>query len=67
MRILLFLCLILSAFFGAAQEQLSNKRIKTLAVKDSIQIDTVSINPSLFSLKTKSGKIIDQNVRAKIF
>ena len=61
MRRLLFLFLILLSFLGFTQEQETNKRTKTIAIKDSIQIDTVSINPSRFSLKTKSGKVIDSS------
>lgn len=59
MRILLslftfFLCLSLFA-----QEQTSNYRIKKVRVRDSIKIDSVSINSSWFILKTKHGRTID--------
>ena len=49
-----FLCLSLFA-----QEQNSNYRIKKVKVKDSIKVDSVSINSSWFILKTKQGKTID--------
>ena len=58
MRGFLSFCVLLS-YLGLAQEPLSNKRIKTIAIKDSISIDTVSINPSRFLVKTKSGVTID--------
>ncbi|MFP4844815.1 hypothetical protein [Winogradskyella sp. PE311] len=54
----LFLLLVIS-FFGFSQESSSNYRKKRVAIKDSIRIDTVSINPSKFSVKTKEGKLID--------
>jgi len=54
--------LILSAFWGFAQEQHGNYVIKKLAVSDSIKIDSVSINPSQFSLKTTDNKIIDSTL-----
>lgn len=53
-----FICLVLS--FGAvAQEHDSNYRTKKVAVKDSIRVDTVSINSSKFILKTKNNVVID--------
>lgn len=42
-----------------AQQPTSNYRTKKVAVRDSIQIDSVSINASQFSIKTKSGNPID--------
>ena len=42
-----------------AQQPTSNYRTKKMAVKDSVQIDSVSINSSQFSLKTKNDIIID--------
>ena len=42
-----------------AQEPTSNYRTKTLAVRDSIRVDSVSINPSWFSLKRKDETTID--------
>ena len=44
-----------------AQQPTSNYRTKKMAVKDSIQIDTVSINSSQFSIKTKDQVIIDSS------
>ena len=57
-RLLFFLCLLIS-FWVVAQEKTSNYKKKRLAVKDSIIIDSVSINPSRFIVKTKVGEIID--------
>lgn len=42
-----------------AQQPASNYRTKKMVVRDSIHIDTVSINSSQFSLKTTNGSIID--------
>ncbi|MTE26257.1 hypothetical protein [Winogradskyella ouciana] len=58
---LLFL-LLLSSFLGVAQENASNYKKKRLAVKDSIKIDSVSINPLKFIVKTKDGKILDSTL-----
>ena len=57
-RLLFFLCLLIS-FWVEAQEKTSNYKKKRLAVKDTIIIDSVSINPSRFIVKTKGGEIID--------
>ncbi|MBV7268865.1 hypothetical protein [Winogradskyella luteola] len=58
---LLFL-LILCSFLGFSQENSSNYKRKRLAVKDTIQIDSVSINPSKFVIKTKDGKVLDSTL-----
>ncbi|MDN3491861.1 hypothetical protein [Winogradskyella bathintestinalis] len=58
---LLFLVL-LSTFLGFTQEQDNNFRIKTVAAKDSIIIDSISINPSRFVVKTKDNKILDSTL-----
>lgn len=47
---------------GFTQENLSNYRKKRLAVKDSIIIDSVSINPSKFIIKTKDNKVLDSTL-----
>ena len=53
-----FLMLVLSSL-GFSQEQNANYRTKKVAVKDSIVIDSVSINSSRFSIKRKDGSLID--------
>jgi hypothetical protein len=58
----LFILILLSSFLGFSQENSGNINKKRLAVKDSIQIDSVSINPSKFVLKTKGGKTIDSTL-----
>ncbi|WP_430466942.1 hypothetical protein [Winogradskyella ouciana] len=58
---LLFL-LLLSSFLGVAQENAGNYKKKRLVVKDTIKIDSVSINPSKFIVKTKEGKILDSTL-----
>jgi len=62
MKIAISFLLILSAFFGFSQEQNSNYRLKKVAVKDSISIDSVSINPSRFVVKTKDNKVLDSTL-----
>ncbi|MUU78591.1 hypothetical protein [Winogradskyella endarachnes] len=56
---LLFILLIIS-FLGFSQEQEGNYRVKKVAVTDSIKIDSISINPSRFKVKT--NKIIDSTL-----
>ncbi|WP_299112628.1 hypothetical protein [uncultured Winogradskyella sp.] len=59
MKQALQLVLVLCSFLGFSQENSSNYKKKRFAVKDSIQIDSVSINPSKFVIKTKDGKVLD--------
>ncbi|QDO93465.1 hypothetical protein FNB79_05565 [Formosa sediminum] len=56
---LLFFCSSLCVF---SQEPLSNYRTKKMAVSDSILIDSVSINPSWFTLKTTANTVIDTSL-----
>ena len=53
-----FICLLMS-FCAVAQEQASNYKTKKVAVRDTILVDSVSINSSKFVLKTKNNVIID--------
>ncbi|HEX9601941.1 MAG TPA: hypothetical protein VF985_10640, partial [Mariniflexile sp.] len=46
-------------FCGFSQNPVSNYRTKKVAVKDSVVIDTVSINPNYFSVKAKNNVLID--------
>ncbi|WP_405575159.1 hypothetical protein [Winogradskyella sp. Asnod2-B02-A] len=62
MKIAISFILMLSVFWGFSQEQDSNFRQKKVAVKDSIKIDSVSINPSRFAVRTKDNKIIDSTL-----
>ena len=59
MKRLLFFLFLLISFWVEAQEKTSNYKKKRLAVKDTIIIDSVSINPSRFIVKNKGGEIID--------
>ncbi|MEN8815964.1 MAG: hypothetical protein ABF274_03705 [Nonlabens sp.] len=45
----------------ANAQEYSNLKMKRVAVNDSIQIDSVSINPSYFKLLDKLGKTIDSS------
>ncbi|WP_111682390.1 hypothetical protein [Winogradskyella tangerina] len=62
MKKALFLFLFSISFFGFSQEKSNNYRSKRFAVKDSIQVDSVSINPSKFIIKTKDGRVIDSTL-----
>lgn len=59
MKIIIFLTFFLMCCCVYAQEPASNYKTKKMAVKEVIQIDSVSINSSQFSLKTKNGISID--------
>ena len=51
----------LIGFCAFAQDLNSNYKIKRFAVSDSIVIDSVSINPAFFLLKTKDSTFIDES------
>ena len=59
MRYLLFVLLFCIATSGVAQEINTNYRSKKVAVRDTIQVDSVSINPARFELLDTSGQRID--------
>ncbi len=59
MKYLVPFFIFLIGFLGSAQNKTSNYRTKKVAVKDSIRIDSVSINSSWFSIKTKDNSTID--------
>ena len=46
-------------FWGFAQEKSGNYKKIRVAVADSVRIDSVSINPSKFIVKTKQGVVLD--------
>ncbi|GAA4889532.1 hypothetical protein GCM10023311_11990 [Flaviramulus aquimarinus] len=46
-------------FCGYSQNQTSNYKTKKVAVKDSIRIDSVSINSNAFSIRKKDTSLID--------
>ncbi|MEW4923210.1 hypothetical protein [Algibacter sp. 2305UL17-15] len=60
---LLFILLLLS-FGGFAQDQSSKYQTKKVAIRDTIVIDSVSINSSWFSVKTKAGNPMDSSFYA---
>lgn len=62
MRITTAILFFFFSFTAFAQEKQSNYRIKRLAVKDSIKIDSISINPSTFRVKTKDNKVLDSTL-----
>ncbi len=45
--------------YSHAQENVENYRTKRIAVTDTMRIDSVSINPSRFVLRSKTGELID--------
>ncbi len=59
MKYFLLFMLVLLSFGGFAQSQNGNYKIKKVAVRDTILVDSVSINSSWFSVKTKDQKFID--------
>jgi hypothetical protein len=61
MRIVISVLFFLLCTCAFAQESTTNYRKKKVAVRDSIIVDTVSINSSRFILKTKDNVIIDSS------
>ncbi|WP_223549685.1 hypothetical protein [Aestuariivivens sp. NBU2969] len=47
--------------FGFSQDRTSNYRTIKVALLDTIRIDSVSINPHWFSVKTKDSSVIDSS------
>ncbi|NRR90038.1 hypothetical protein HSX10_00495 [Winogradskyella undariae] len=62
MKSALLFIFILSTTLGFSQDQDGNFRQKKVAVNDSIQIDSVSINPSRFKVLTTDNKVIDSTL-----
>ncbi|MEO6348928.1 MAG: hypothetical protein ABIO60_13575, partial [Aquaticitalea sp.] len=62
MKIAISLIIFLMGFCAVAQETISNYRIKKIALRDTILVDTVSINSSRFILKTKNNVVIDSSL-----
>lgn len=61
MRNLVFIIGFLFPFVVLAQEEADYSQIKTFAVSDTIQVDSVSINPERFKIETLSGTKIDSS------
>ena len=61
MKIILSFIGFFFSFCAFAQEQDSNFKTKKVAVRDSILIDTVSINSSKFKVKSKTNIVIDSS------
>ncbi|NNE31263.1 MAG: hypothetical protein HKN40_02730 [Winogradskyella sp.] len=59
MKHVLLIPLLLLSFLGFTQETANGLKKKRVPVKDSIVIDTLSINPSRFVVRTKVGTLID--------
>ncbi len=59
MRCITTILLCLVWFLGGAQEPVSNYKTIKVVVKDTIRIDSVSINSRAFSVKRKDNTIID--------
>ncbi|MCT4630566.1 MAG: hypothetical protein N4A42_11845, partial [Winogradskyella sp.] len=62
MKPILLFTLLFSALLGFSQENTSNYKMKRVAVKNSVIIDSLSINPSKFVVKTKLGKLVDSSL-----
>ena len=54
----------LSVVFAFGQDQDAFLVKKTIAVKDTIKVDSVSINSNFFELKTKSNQVLDSTYYA---
>lgn len=61
MKYVLLFTFVLLSFGGFAQNQNSKYKTKKVAVRDTILIDSVSINSSWFSVKTKHNTILDSS------
>ncbi|TBN03306.1 hypothetical protein EYD45_09865 [Hyunsoonleella flava] len=59
MKYVLLFTFVLVSFGGFAQNQNSKYKTKKVAVRDTILVDSVSINSSWFSVKTKNNIILD--------
>lgn len=59
MKYLVSIFIFIIGFCGYSQNKISNYRTKKIAIKDTIRIDSVSINSSWFSIKKKDNSIID--------
>ncbi len=51
--------MVLIGFCGFSQNQTSNYKTKKVAVNDTIQIDSVSINSNAFSIRKKDNTLVD--------
>ncbi|WP_339623034.1 hypothetical protein [uncultured Winogradskyella sp.] len=67
MRHTLLFLLFINSFWGFSQERSSNTRQMRVAVKDSIKIDSVSINPSKFVITTIKNTVLDTSFYAVNF
>ncbi|PIA78677.1 hypothetical protein BFR04_03845 [Gaetbulibacter sp. 4G1] len=59
MKFITCIFIVLIGFYGFSQDQTSNYKTKKVAVKDTIRIDSVSINSNSFSIKRKDNSTID--------
>jgi len=62
MKLSLTLLILCFGFCALAQDQTSNYITKKLAVKDSMFIDSVSINSSRFLIRKKNGTLLDSSL-----
>ncbi|GAA3595364.1 hypothetical protein Q4Q39_07390 [Flavivirga amylovorans] len=67
MKFITSILIFLIGFCGFTQEPTSNYKTIKVAVKDSIRIDSVSINSNSFSIKRKDHTIIDSTFYAVDF
>lgn len=59
MKKILFFAVLFVTFLGYSQESGSKYRSKKVAVRDSIMLDTVGLNPSKLLVKDLQGNTID--------
>lgn len=67
MKYFSFIVILCIGFCGFAQSGYSNYRTKKVAVKERIQIDSVSINSSSFSIRKKDNTLLDSSYYAVDF
>lgn len=58
MQVRLLFLLFLVVFLGQAQDTLSNYRTKKVRVQDTVLVDSLSLNPSKFTIEDRDGKPI---------
>jgi len=59
MKLYLSIFLFFAVLLGYGQDTISNYRIKKIAVRDSVQLDSVVLNSSRFTVVNKTGQTVD--------
>lgn len=59
MKLYLSIFLFFAVLASYGQDTLSNYRTRKIPVRDSLKLDSVALNPSQFSITTRSGEVLD--------